>query len=269
MNTLKYSLSIGLVLFLAACATVPLTGRRQLSLVDDKQLQQQAALAYNDLLKDPKTTVVRGTSNTQMVQRVGNRIATAITTYLQQSGYGDRYNFDWEFNLIQEDQINAWCMPGGKVAIYTGILPVTKTEAGLAAVMGHEIAHAIAQHSAERTSQMLAAQVGAVAVDAGAQAAGSSNTTRSVLNSLYGVGGQLGLLKFSRSQESEADKMGLIFMAMAGYDPNEAVGFWERMSQAKQGGGAPPEFLSTHPSDARRIMEIQKLIPEAMKYYKK
>ncbi|MGK6353221.1 M48 family metallopeptidase [Parapedobacter sp. DT-150] len=254
---------------ITSCATVPLTGRRQLSLVNETEIQQQAALVYREFLGDSKTKVVKSSSQAQMVQRVGKNIAAAVTRFLQENGYGDQYSFAWEFNLIQEDQINAWCMPGGKVAVYSGILPVTKNEAGLATVMGHEIAHAIAKHSAERMSQSIIAQAGGVAVDAAT--AEKSSTTRTVLNTAYGLGGQLALLNYSRNQESEADRLGLVFMAMAGYNPNEAIGFWERMAQAKQsqGGGAPPEFLSTHPSDARRISNIQKLIPEAMAYYKK
>lgn len=266
MTRICWLLIFGIV---ASCATVPLTGRRQLSLVNETEIQQQAALAYSDLLGSPKTKVVKGTSQAQLVQRVGKNIAAAVTRFLQENGYGNQYDFKWEFNLIQEDQINAWCMPGGKVAVYTGILPITKNEAGLATVMGHEVAHAIAKHSAERMSQSIVAQAGGVAVDAAT--AEKSSTTRAVLNTAYGLGGQLALLNYSRNQESEADRLGLVFMAMAGYDPNEAVGFWERMAQGKQaqGGGAPPEFLSTHPSDARRINHIQKLIPEAMTYYKK
>jgi predicted Zn-dependent protease len=201
-----------------------------------------------------------------MVQRVGSRISTAINKYFKDNGYGDKYNYNWEFHLIQDPGINAWCMPGGKVAVFTGLLPVTKTEAALAAVIGLEIAHAIAQHSAERVSQMLLAQAGGAAV--GVATANKSETTQAIINQIYGVGGQLTLLKYSRNQESEADRLGLIFMSMAGYDPNESISFWQRMSQAKEGGGAPPEFLSTHPSDASRINNIRKLIPEAMKYYK-
>ncbi len=263
---MKTIAGILLLACLAACATVPLTGRRQLSLVDDSQMQQQATLAYKDLLSDPKTKVVKGSADAQLVQRVGSRIATAITNYLKNNGYGNQYNYTWEFNLIQSAEINAWCMPGGKVAVYTGILPVTKTDAGLAAVLGHEIAHAIAKHSSERASQTMAAQFGAAAVDAATSK--QSGITRNVINSLYGVGGQVGLLKFSRDQESEADQMGLMFMAMAGYNPNEALAFWQRMASTQKSGQAPPEFLSTHPSDSRRIADIQKLIPQAMKYYK-
>lgn len=269
MKLLTKSISLFLIaLFVAACATVPLTGRRQLSLVNEKEIQQQAALVYSEFLSDPATKVVSGNANAQLVQRVGKNIASAVNQFLNESGYADEYDFDWQFTLVEEDQINAWCMPGGKVAIYSGILPVTKNEAGLATVMGHEIAHAIAKHSAERMSQSIVAQAGGAAV--GIATAEKSNTTRAVINTAYGLGGQLALLSYSRNQESEADRLGLVFMAIAGYNPNEAVGFWERMSQAKQssGGGAPPEFLSTHPSDARRINDIQKLIPEALAYYK-
>jgi len=264
----KIIYALVLALLVQACATVPLTGRRQLSLVDESALQQEAVLAYQQFLGDPATKVVKSSSQAQMVQRVGNRIANAVTTFLNENGYANQYNFEWEFNLIEEDQINAWCMPGGKVAVYTGLLPVTQNEAGLATVMGHEIAHAIAKHSSERMSQAIAAQVGGVAVDVAT--AEKSNTTRAVINTAYGLGGQLALMSYSRNQESEADRLGLVFMAMAGYHPQEAISFWERMSEAKSagGGGAPPEFLSTHPSDARRITNIQKLQEEAMTYYR-
>ena len=267
MKRIKNIALLSVIIFLTACSTVPFTGRSQLSLVDDATLQQEATLSYQQFLKDPKTKVVTSGADAAMVQRVGSRISSAINKYFKDNGYGDKYNYNWEFRLIQDPSINAWCMPGGKVAVFTGLLPVTKTEGALAAVIGHEIAHAIAHHSAERVSQMLLAQAGGAAV--GAATANKSETTQAIMNQIYGVGGQLTLLKYSRNQESEADRLGLIFMAMAGYNPNEAISFWERMSQAKQGGGAPPEFLSTHPSDASRINNIKKLIPEAMKYYKK
>ncbi len=268
-NIVKPTCVLLTAIMIASCATVPLTGRRQLSLVNEAEIQQQAALVYKDFLGDSKTKVIKSSSQAQLVQRVGKNIANAVNRFLQENGYGDQYDFHWEFNLIEENQINAWCMPGGKVAVYSGILPVTKNEAGLATVMGHEIAHAIAKHSAERMSQTILAQAGGVAVDVAT--AEKSSTTRAVLNTAYGLGGQLALLNYSRNQESEADRLGLVFMAMAGYDPNEAIGFWERMAQAKgaQGGAAPPEFLSTHPSDARRINNIKKLMPEALTYYNK
>lgn len=265
-NLLKTTCLLLVASFVVSCATVPLTGRRQLSLVNEAEIQQQASLAYRDFLGSAETKVVKGTAQDQLVQRVGGRIASAVTRFLNENGYGDQYDFKWEFALINENTINAWCMPGGKVAIYTGILPVTQTEAGLATVMGHEIAHAIAKHSGERMSQQIAAELGGVAV--GVATTERSNTTRAVINTAYGLGGQLALLNYSRNQELEADRLGLVFMAMAGYNPSEAVGFWQRMAQAKQGGQAPPEFLSTHPSDARRINNINKLVPEAMQYYK-
>lgn len=264
MKTLKFFALLVVSAMLFSCAKVPLTGRSQLSLVDDKSMQDQAITAYRDFLKDPKTKVITNTADAQRIKAVGARIANAINSYMQANGYGDQYNYKYEFNLVDSKDINAWCMPGGKVAVYTGILPVTRDDAGLATVMGHEIAHAIAHHAAERYSQMVAAQLGGGVV--GVASSGSSQATQQVLGQLYGLGGQLALLKYSRKQESEADRLGLIFMAMAGYNPNNAVQFWQRMMAAKQGGG-PPEFLSTHPSDATRIAQIQKDLPEAMKYY--
>ena len=174
-------------------------------------------------------------------------------------------NYKWEFNLVQSNDVNAWCMPGGKVVFYTGILPYTKTETGLAVVMGHEIAHAVAWHGNERMSQGLAAQLGGLALDVALSQKPAA--TRNLFQLAYGVGATYGvLLPFSRTQESEADKLGLIFMAMAGYDPSEAVAFWQRMSAAS-GGNAPPEWMSTHPSDERRIRDIQAYMPKALKYY--
>lgn len=251
-------------LIIYSCATVPLTGRRQLSLVGDAEINQAAAASYSQLLSDPKTKVIASGTDAQRVRRIGGRLSTAIERYLQQNGYANQYQFKWEFNLIQSSEINAWCMPGGKVAVYSGILPVTQDDAGLATVMGHEIGHAIARHSAERMSQQLAAQAGGAAV--GAAVGGQSQVTQALVNQAYGIGGQLALLKYSRDQESEADRLGLTFMAMAGYDPHEAVKFWKRM-EAQNTGARQPEFLSTHPADATRIAAIEKLIPEAMKYY--
>ncbi|RZK54640.1 MAG: M48 family peptidase [Pedobacter sp.] len=255
------------MLAISSCSTVPLTGRSRLSLVDDSALQQQAAIGYQQLLSDPTTKVVSTNSaNTQMVKRVGAKISAAVTQYMNQNGFGEQIkNYKWEFNLIESKEINAWCMPGGKVAIYTGILPVTKDEAGLATVMGHEIAHAIAQHSAERASQMQLAQVGSAAVGV----ASSNSKYADYINAAYGIGGQLTILKYGRSQELEADKMGLSFMAMAGYNPSTAIGFWQRMAQASAGAAKPAAFLSTHPSDESRIAQIQRDLPAAMKYYKK
>ena len=266
MKTFKILTVLAFSAILASCSQVPLTGRSQLSLVNDQALQQQAVSAYRDFLRDPKTKVISNSADAQRVKNVGAKIASAINRYMQANGYGDKYNYQYEFNLIQSKDINAWCMPGGKVAVYTGILPVTRDDAGLATVMGHEIAHAIAQHAAERYSQMTAAQLGGGVI--GAAAGGASQGTQQALGQLYGIGGQLAILSYSRKQESEADRLGLVFMAMAGYNPDNAVLFWQRMAAAKQGGGAPPEFLSTHPSDATRITQIQRNLPEARQYYK-
>jgi len=265
MKLSKFILALLTVTFIYSCSTVPLTGRRQLSLVDDSQINQAAAASYQQLLSDPKTKVISTNSaDAQRVRRVGQQLASAVERYLNQNGYANQYQFAWEFNLIQSEEVNAWCMPGGKVAVYSGILPITQTDAGLAVVMGHEIAHAIARHSAERMSQELAAQAGGSVIGA----ATSNKSSANIIGALYGVGGQLALLKYGRDQETEADRLGLVFMAMAGYDPNTAVTFWQRMSAQKTGGGTP-ELLSTHPADATRIANIQKAIPEAMKYYKK
>ncbi|WDF56860.1 M48 family metallopeptidase [Mucilaginibacter sp. KACC 22063] len=262
----KFFGAIVLAVAVYSCSTVPLTGRKQFNVVSDAEVNQSAATSYKELLSDPKTKVVSGTTDAQRVQKVGRQLATAIQQYLQQNGYGNQYNFDWQFNLIQSSDVNAWCMPGGKVAVYTGILPYTKDDAGLATVLGHEIGHAIAHHSAERISQQYVAQGLGSAI--GTAAGNSSSATVGIVNQLYGVGGSLLLLKYSRNQESEADKLGLTFMAMAGYDPHQAIGFWQRMAAANTSGGTP-EFLSTHPADATRIAALQNELPNAMKYYRR
>ncbi|QNF33602.1 M48 family metallopeptidase [Adhaeribacter swui] len=252
-------------LLVLGCATVPITGRRQLSLVPSAEMQQMSYASYKQVLDTAK--VVNSSQNTAMVKRVGGRIQRAVEQYMAQNNLSDQLaGYAWEFNLIQDPQVNAWCMPGGKVAVYTGILPVTRDETGLAVVMGHEIAHAIAKHGDERMSQGLLQQLGGATL----QAAMGSNPslTNNLFLTAYGAGSQLGLLAYGRKQESEADELGLIFMAMAGYDPQQAVPFWERMAAGK-GGQAPPEFLSTHPSDQTRIADIQRHLPDAMKYYKK
>lgn len=264
---LKYtSLSI-MIATLTACSTVPLSGRKQLSLVSDEQIQEQASVAYKEFLGSPNTKVLTGTSDATRVKQVGNKIAAAVNQYLKAEGLANQFNFNWEFNLVESPDVNAWCMPGGKVAVYTGILPFTANEDGLATVMGHEIAHAIARHSMEQMSNQYALQMGAQVL--GVATAGKNSIIQGLINNAYGVGGQLALLKYSRSNESEADQLGLMFMAMAGYNPEHAVSFWQRMASAKSQANSTPEFMSTHPSDARRVADIQKLIPEAMKYYKR
>lgn len=258
-------LALASTLFVAAaCSTVPITGRRQLSLVSETEMNQMAATEYQKVLTSSKV-VSSGTQAVQ-VRQVGQRIQQAVELYFrQQNQQAQLDGYQWAFNLIDEDQANAWCMPGGKVAVYTGILPITQDENGLAVVMGHEIAHAVARHSSERMSQQMAAQGlgGVVSASAGQ----SPTLTQNVFLQAVGLGSQLGMLKYGRSQESEADRLGLIFMAMAGYNPDTAVGFWQRMA-ARDNGASPPEFLSTHPSNDTRIAEIQKQLPEARSYYK-
>ncbi len=254
---------LGLVL-LTACASVPITGRKQLSLVPESQLLEMSFAEYRSFLSSNKT-LPASDERSVMVKRIGERLATASTRYLKENDAADRVEgFQWEFNVVEEDQVNAWCMPGGKVVVYTGILPVTQDEASLAVVMGHEIAHAIARHGNERMSQGLAAE--GVNMSLELLTRDKPSTARDLFLTSFGIGSQLGLLAYSRQQESEADKLGLVFMAMAGYDPQVAPGFWQRMAQ--QGQGAPLELLSTHPSDERRINDIKAYLPKAMKYYK-
>lgn len=258
-------IALGSCLFIAAaCSTVPITGRRQLSLVSDAEMNSMAATEYQKVLTSSK--VVGSGTQAAMVKRVGQRIQQAVETYFrQQNAQTQLEGYAWEFNLIDDKQENAWCMPGGKVAVYSGILPITQDETGLAVVMGHEIAHAVARHSSERMSQQMATQgLGTVVSTAVGQ---SPTATQNVFLQVVGAGSQLGLLKYGRSQESEADHLGLIFMAMAGYNPDAAIAFWQRMD-SREGAASPPEFLSTHPSNGTRIANIQRELPEARKYYK-
>jgi predicted Zn-dependent protease len=251
---------------LVGCSTVPITGRRQLDLVPESTMLATSFQEYDKFLKEHKLSTNQ--AETQMVKRVGTRIEKAVEQYFKEKGLsGQLDGYAWEFNLVEDKEANAWCMPGGKVVVYTGILPITKNEAGLATVMGHEIAHAVARHGNERMSQALLTQMGGMAL-AVALDQNPSETSQLWL-AVYGVGTQVGiLLPYSRLQESEADHLGLIFMAMAGYDPHQAVDFWQRMAKMKD-GQAPPEFLSTHPSDQARIKKIKEFLPEAMKYYRK
>ena len=253
------------VVMMVACTTVPITGRRQLSLVSDAQMMQMSYDAYDQFLKENKLS--RDAQATAMVKRTGQRIQRAVEQYMAANGMSDQLQgFAWEHNLIEDDQVNAWAMAGGKTVTYTGILPIAQNETGLAVVMGHEIAHAIAKHSNERMSQQLAQQFGGQTLSA--LAGSQPGVAQQLIMTAYSAGSQLGMLKYGRNQESEADRLGLIFMAMAGYNPQEAIPFWERM-EAKSGGQAPPEFLSTHPSAGTRRANLQSYMPEALKYYKK
>ncbi|CAL1519942.1 M48 family metallopeptidase [Chitinophaga sp. MM2321] len=256
-----FPVCIGLI---ASCSRVPITGRSQLNLLPESTMQSMALQEYQTFLSSNKV-VSQGTSkDADMVKRVGQRISAAVTRYMTQHNMGNEVaSYKWEFNLVNNKEVNAWCMPGGKVVVYTGLLPVTQNETALACVMGHEIAHAIARHGNERMSQGLLAQGIQVA---GSVALGKNPTAVNIFNQAVGVGGNVGMLAFSRSNELEADHLGIIFMAMAGYNPQEAVPFWQRMANMST-GQKPPEFLSTHPSDATRVQKLQQLMPEAMKYY--
>ncbi|PID58389.1 MAG: peptidase M48 [Ignavibacteriae bacterium] len=258
-------LIVVLPVFFNSCSSVPVTGRNQLSLIPASQLMTMSFQQYDQFLNEHK--VVNNSSQAAMVKKVGQKIKSAVELYFKQKNISDHLKgYKWEFNLVEDPQVNAWCMPGGKVVFYTGILPVCRDEAGVATVMGHEIAHAIAEHGGERMSQQLLVQLGGVGLQVALK--NEPALTQQLAMAAFGLGSQVGvMLPFSRLHESEADHMGLIFMAMAGYNPNAAVEFWKRM--AAQGGGAPPEFLSTHPSNQTRIDDLKKLIPEAMKYYKR
>jgi predicted Zn-dependent protease len=260
----KKFLLAGSLLLAAGCTTVPITGRRQLSLVSDNEMNTLAVTQYKQTLGTAKLST--NAEQTAMVRRVGQRIAAAVEQYFKQQGQSNQLEgYQWEFNLIDDPKtVNAWCMPGGKVAVYSGILPLTQDETGLAVVMGHEISHAVAKHGAERMSDQLAAQLGGTALSTALSQ--NPTVTKNLFEQAVGVGTQGLLLKFSRRQESEADHLGLIFMAMAGYNPAQAVPFWERMAAQSQGN--TPEFLSDHPADATRIADIQRLLPEAQNYYK-
>ncbi len=259
----KIILSLTTWLMVAACTSVPVTGRRQVNFIPASTMQSQSFSAYKEFLTQNKLSTNQ--DNVALVRRVGQRIQAAVEQYMAEKNMSDRLKgFQWEFNVVESKEVNAWCMPGGKVVVYTGIIPVCKDEAGLAVVMGHEIAHAIAEHGAERASQTMMVQAG---MTVGAVAVQQNNTlTNQLILQAVGVGTQLGLLKYSRLHESEADKLGLIFAALAGYDPAEAPKFWERM-QLATGKSNTPEYLSTHPSHDTRISDLKKWQAEAMTYY--
>ena len=253
------------VLTLPSCSQVDITGRTQINFVPDSYMHSMSFSEYTKFVE--ASTLSTDAEKTAMVKRVGQRIADAVTRYCDDRGIPEQLEgYEWEFNLVEDPNINAWCMPGGKVVVYTGLLPVAQDENGLAVVMGHEIAHAFAEHGAERMSLQLLAAGGSFVLNEATKEQSEAN--RAVFLMAYGVGSQLGILKYSRDHESEADHLGLAFMAMAGYDPEAAVPFWQRMSAGKE-GKAPPEFLSTHPSDETRIANIQALLPEIKaKYYR-
>ena len=264
---MKQILSCLLIIsLLISCSTNLVTGRKQLSLVSETELQTVAKQQYQTFLSSNKVVSAGASKDAEMVRRVGNRIASAIKTYYDGKGQTSVLEgYQWEFNLVNSKDVNAWCMPGGKVVVYTGLLPVTQNEAGLAIVMGHEIAHAVAQHGSERMSQGLLQQLGGTVLQVAL--ANKPAETQNLFMTAYGIGSNVGaMLPFSRSAESEADKFGLYFAAMAGYNPQEAIPFWQRMSTA--GGEKPPEFLSSHPADETRIAKLKANMPQALKYYR-
>jgi len=260
----KQLLIVLVIIFLYGCATVPITGRRQLSLVSNEEIIPMSFAQYEKVIQESKLSDDK--EQTAMIKRVGVRIQKAVEKYMNENKYESYLDgFAWDFNLIEEDVVNAWAMPGGKVAFYTGIIPICQDENGIAVVMGHEVAHAIANHGRERMSSGLVTNglLGGVSVALGQ----NPSMTNEILMQSIGAGTKLGMLSFSRKHESEADKMGLIFMAIAGYDPGAAPKFWERMS-ANSSGSQQPEFMSTHPSNDTRISDLKAQVPEAMKYYK-
>ena len=266
---MKKILTLGVITLFAiiinSCSTVPVTGRKQATLMPESQLIGVSLTNYESFMATH--TKSSDAANSAMVQEVGKNISNAVKTYLESKGKASLLDgYQWEYNLVEDPTPNAWCMPGGKIVVYTGILPYTKDAAGLAVVMGHEVAHAVARHGNERMSQQIVLQYGAQALNTFIQ--DKPQETQVLFNQAYGLGAQYGvMLPYSRLHETEADKMGLIFMAIAGYNPQTAVEFWERMS--KSGGQKPLEIMSTHPSDETRIQTLKEFMPEAMKYYKK
>lgn len=260
---MKKVLGLFIICFaLYSCGSVPITGRSQLNLVSDQEVLSLSLQQYNEYIQTAQKS--KDKTSTDLVVKVGSKIAEAVTLYFKAVGMEDMLSsFSWEFNLVDDSQANAFCMPGGKIVVYSGILPICQNESGLAVVLGHEVGHAIAKHANERMSQQMAVNAGAGVV--GSLLGNASSTVQSIGSTVYGLGAQVGvMLPFNRKQELEADRIGLILMAIAGYDPNVAIPFWQRMGQSASG---TVEFLSTHPSDNTRVNEIQKYLPEAMEYW--
>jgi predicted Zn-dependent protease len=253
-----------LVFFVISCGTVPMTGRKQLTAIPSSQMISLAEDSYAQVLKENKLS--NNQLYTTQVRRVGTRITQAVERYFKEKGLQENIkNYSWEFHVLASDEKNAWCMPGGKIAFYEGIMPICEDDNGVAVVMAHEIAHAVAKHGNERMTQQLAAQLGGMALSEALKK--EEETTRKLAFAAFGLGAQVGvMLPYSRTHEKEADELGLYFMAMAGFNPQEAPDFWKRMKE-KSGGGGVPEFLSTHPNPDSRIENIQQHMPQALKYY--
>ncbi|HEX5652579.1 MAG TPA: M48 family metallopeptidase [Chitinophagaceae bacterium] len=252
---------------LVACSKNPITGRNQAKLLPESELQSMANTQYQQFLASNKVVSSSNNRDAEMVKRVGQRISRAAEQFFASKGRSeDLKGYQWEYNLVDDKAANAWCMPGGKIVVYTGLLPITQNEAALAAVMGHEVIHAVFYHGNERMSQGLIQQLGGVALSVAI--ADKPAATQNLFLTAYGLGSTVGvLLPFSRKHELEADRYGLILTAMAGYNPREAIALWQRM-EAASSGQKPPEFLSTHPSEGTRIQQLEKYMPEALKYYK-
>lgn len=252
-----------LSLTMMACTTNPITGRKSIQLANNQEIEAMALQQYRQTLSSSK--VITGTTAATQVKNVGLRIKNAANNYYKAIGReGDLANYNWEFNLLEDKQVNAWCMPGGKVAVYSGIIPITQTEKGLAVVLGHEVSHAIAGHGNERISQAMIAQYGGAILGSTI----SSGQWAQIFSQVYPVGAQVALLKYGRNQELEADEMGLYLMSMAGYDPREAQPFWQRMETMSVNQNRPPEFLSSHPSPENRRADLEKHMPKALEYFK-
>lgn len=255
----KIALNFVLFLVLYSCSTVPITERKRVNIVDDSQILPASFAQYDTFLKENKLSDDK--AKTKEIQEVGERIAKSVDRFMRANGMTEEANnYKWEFNLVDDDQMNAWCLPGGKVVFFTGMLPICKNTDGIAAVMGHEIAHAFAKHGQERMTSAYGQQLGGIAVAMGTS--GQDYETQMLWNSVYGISSQVGMLAYSRTHETEADKLGMVFMTMAGYDPEESIALWKRMKESSK-GNAPPEFLSTHPSNDTRIENLKKYLPVA------
>lgn len=269
LSIIQQALFFSAIFFLVnACTVNTLTGSKQLTLVSEAEMQSMSLTQYNDFLKVHTAIAPSKDANALMVQRVGKKLAAAVNKYYtDKNSVAALAGYNWEYNLVKDSAVNAWCMPGGKIVVYTGILPITKNETALAIVLGHEVSHALLQHGNQRMSESMLQQFGGQALSIAL--ADKPKETQNLFLNAYGIGTEIGImLPFSRKHELEADRFGLIWAAMAGYDPNEAIAFWERM-QNVSAGQKPPEFLSTHPSDETRIEKIKSYLPEALSYYKK
>ena len=265
MKNYKLFSHVLLFAFLLSCTTVPITGRKRVNLVSDEEILPASFAQYDEFLKENKLS--KNKAKSAEIKEIGNNIAQAVDRFMRANQMVKEANsYQWEFNLVEDEQMNAWCLPGGKVVFYTGILPICENEDGIAAVMGHEVAHAFAKHGQERMTSAYGQQLGGMAVAIGTS--GQNYETQALWNSLYGMSSQVGMLAYSRTHETEADKLGMVFMIMAGYDPEEAIEVWKRM-KANANGEAPPEFFSTHPSNDTRIENLQTYLPVARMNAKK